>query len=307
MDAFRGAEKVFIERDDPTLKLKFPNPTFPPGLTSETSTLVRMENVHFGHEKNGKFLLENVTLHLTKGSKVAVVGKNGAGKTTLVKLITRELQRTGRLKGEIWRYPSLRVGHISQYSVEELEEFKSMTVVQYAEKNFVSGRASSKVIAEASGNVRQYLGAFGLGGTHAHRTIGTLSGGERMRLCFATVMADEPQLLLLDESTNHVDLETLDSMSQALAEYAGAVLMVSHNQAFLSGFCNELWAVEDGKVEISHSDTESFDELFSNYRSHMLSGSSANARSEQRKAKATMAQRAKKHTSNSRANTTMFT
>mmetsp|Transcript_25081 Transcript_25081/g.61771 ORF Transcript_25081/g.61771 Transcript_25081/m.61771 type:complete len:267 (+) Transcript_25081:1700-2500(+) len=226
---------------------------------------------------------------------------------TLVKLLTGEIEKTGRFKGEIWRYPSLRVGHISQYSVEEMEEFKSLTVVQYAEKKFTSGRASSKVIAEASGNVRQYLGAFGLGGTHAHRTIGTLSGGERMRLCFATVMADEPQLLLLDESTNHVDLETLDSMSQALAEYTGAVLMISHNQAFLSGFCDELWAVEDGKLEISHSDTESFDDLFSNYRSHILSGSSASARTQQRKAKATMARQAKKHITNARANTTMLT
>lgn len=225
---------------------------------------------------------------------------------TLVKLITGEIEKTGRHNGEIWRYPSLRIGHISQYSVEELEEFHSMTVVEYTEKNLATGRVSSKVIAEASGNVRQYLGAFGLGGTHAHRTIGTLSGGERMRLCFATVMADEPQLLLLDESTNHVDLETLDSMSQALAEYEGAVLMVSHNQAFLSGFCNELWVVEDGKLEISHSDTESFDDLFSDYRSHILSGTSANARSEQRKAKASMAQRAKKQSTNARSNTTML-
>lgn len=224
---------------------------------------------------------------------------------TLVKLITGEIEKAGRLEGEIWRYPSLRVGHISQYSVEELEEFKTMTVVQYAEKKLATGRASSKVIAEASGNVRQYLGAFGLGGAHAHRAIGTLSGGERMRLCFATVMADEPQLLLLDESTNHVDLETLDSMSQALADYTGAVLMVSHNQAFLSGFCNELWVVEDGKLEINHSDTESFDELFSKYRNHILSGSSASARMEQRKAKATMAMQAKKHSTNVRANTTM--
>jgi ATP-binding cassette subfamily F protein 3 len=235
------------------------------------------------------------------------IASSSRSKATLIKLITGEIAKAGRLDGETWRYPSLRVGHISQYSVEELEEFKTMTVVQYAEEKFASGRASSKVIAESSGNVRQYLGAFGLGGTHAHRAIGTLSGGERMRLCFATAMADEPQLLLLDESTNHVDLETLDSMSQALAEYTGAVLMVSHNQAFLSGFCNELWVVEDGKLEINHSDTESFDDLFSNYRSHILSGSSANARMQQRKAKAAMARQAKKHSASARANTTMLT
>mmetsp|Transcript_25081 Transcript_25081/g.61770 ORF Transcript_25081/g.61770 Transcript_25081/m.61770 type:complete len:488 (+) Transcript_25081:262-1725(+) len=81
MDACRVAETVHIERDDPTLKLRFPNPTFPPSLASENSTLVRMENVNFGYDKDGEFLLENLTLHLTRASKVAVVGKNGAGKS----------------------------------------------------------------------------------------------------------------------------------------------------------------------------------------------------------------------------------
>ena len=81
MDSVRLAEKVHIERDDPTLKIRFPNPTFPPSLTSENSTLIQMENVNFGYEKDGDFLLENFTLHLTRASKVAVVGKNGAGKS----------------------------------------------------------------------------------------------------------------------------------------------------------------------------------------------------------------------------------
>lgn len=305
-DSFRVAQKVHIERDDPTLRLKFPNPTFPPGLALEHSPLVRMENVSFAYREDAPFLLQHVTLNLTRGSKVAVVGKNGCGKTTLVKLITGELDKTGKRNGEVWRHPSLRIGHISQYSVEELETFHKMTVIEYAEEQLASGKASSKVIAEASGNVRQYLGAFGLGGDHAHRTIGSLSGGERMRLCFATVLADEPQLLLMDESTNHVDLETLDAMSGALKSYQGAVLMVSHNQGFLSGFCRELWIVEDRQLDISPDDTATFDELFSEYRSHILSGSSAGIRTKQRQAKAGMARRAAKQSANSRANTTLF-
>jgi len=223
------AQKVHIERDDPTIRLKFPDPNFPPGVL-EHSPLVQMENVCFGYSANESFILHDITLQLTRGSKVALVGKNGCGKTTLARLITGDLERVGKRKGGFWKHPSLRIGHVSQYSVEDLEAFRNLTVVQYAEKHLMSGRASSVVIAQASGNVRQYLGAFGLGGNHAHRTIASLSGGERMRLCFATVLADEPHLLLLDESTNHVDLETLDSMSEALNAYLGAVLMVSHNQ-----------------------------------------------------------------------------
>lgn len=75
-----------------------------------------------------------------------------------------------------------------------------------------------------------------------------------MRLCFATVLAEEPHLLLLDISTNHVNIEILDSMSEALNAFDGSVRMVSHNQSFLSGFCKELGALEDGHVAVNHSD-----------------------------------------------------
>jgi len=105
-----------------------------------------------------------------------------------------------------------------------------------------------------------------------------------MRLCFATVLADEAHLLLLDESTNHVDIETLDSMSRALNDFEGAVLMVSHNQAFLSGFCKELWVLDDGHVTVNHSDTESFDEIFSQVSSvHSTAGRKVTNYSPQRK------------------------
>ena len=127
-----------------------------------------------------------------------------------------------------------------------------------------------------------------------------------MRLCFATVLADEPHMLFLDESTNHVDLETLDSMSLALKAYEGAVLMVSHNQAFLSGFCKELWVLEDGHVYVNHDDTESFDELFSNYRNHILSSSAASSRRHERRVKTDMAKRATKQGTGTKKNTTLF-
>jgi ATP-binding cassette subfamily F protein 3 len=287
------------------LKLRFPNPTWPPGV-SETSPLVRLDNASFGYDPGGPSLLKDMTIHLTRGSKVALVGLNGCGKTTLVKLITDELDRVGKTSGDLWKHSSLRIGHVTQYSVEELEEYSHMTVVEYTEEKLASGKASSTVIKEASGNVRQYLGAFGLGGAHAHRPIGKLSGGERMRLCFATVLADEPHMLFLDESTNHVDLETLDSMADALKAFQGAVLMVSHNQGFLSGFCNELWVLEDGHVSVSHDDTESFDELFAQYRSHILSSSAASSRSHERHVKSEMAKRAHKQSASAKKNTTLL-
>ena len=305
-DYLRLAQKVVIEQDDPVIKLKFPDPDWPAGV-SESSPLIRLDEVSFGFSKNGPFLLRDVTLHLTRESKVALVGRNGCGKTSLLRLMTGDVDTTaGKIKGDLWRHPSLRIGHVTQYSVEELEEFSRMTVVEFAEEKFTSGRASSSIIAGASGNIRQYLGAFGLGGAHAHRLIGKLSGGERMRLCFATVLADQPHVLFLDESTNHVDLETLDSMAAALKAFQGAVLMVSHNQGFLSGFCSELWVLENGRVRISHNDTDSFDELFSQYRSHVTSSSAASTRNHERRIKTDLANRAAKQSVSTKHNTTLL-
>lgn len=305
MQSARLSEKVHIERDEAVIKLNFPDPTWPQAI-SETSNLIHLDDVSFGYDASGPFLLHNMTFQLTRGSKVALVGHNGCGKTTLLRLLTGEGIDGAKITGKVWRHPSLRIGHVTQYSVEELETFAHMTVVEYAEKKLSSCKASSTVIAQASGNVRQYLGGFGLGGVHAHRTIQKLSGGERMRLCFATVLADEPHILFLDESTNHVDLETLDSMSGALNRYKGAVLMVSHNQGFLSGFCNELWVLENGRVTVSHDDTESFDELFSNYRNHVMSSTEASGRQNARQTKAKMARKAAKQSMGTKQNATLL-
>jgi ATP-binding cassette subfamily F protein 3 len=306
-DSLRLAQKVHIEADDPVIKLKFPDPIWPPAV-GEGSSLIQFEEVNFRYGPEKPPLLRDLTFDVTRGSKIALVGRNGAGKSTLIRLMTDELNGFGETTAyNRWSLPGLRIGHVTQYAVEELEDYADQTVVDYAEKKLASGKSSSKIIADASGNIRQFLGAFGLGGKHAFRQIGKLSGGERMRLCFATVLADEPQVLILDESTNHVDLETLDTMSAALNVFQGAVIMVSHNQAFLSGFCKELWALEDGRLTVSHDDTKSFDEMFSEYRSHILSSGAASGRTNQRRNKADMAKRASKQNTGSKMNTTLLT
>lgn len=290
-DSIRLAQKVNIEADAPVARMYFPNPAWPSGI-APGDALVRFEDFFFSYD-GARPLLTNVMLVVARGSKIAIVGRNGAGKSTLVNLISGEIDpKRFQSRGSLWRHPNLRIGHITQYAVEELERYADQTVVDYAEERLRSGKASAKVVAKASGNVRQYLGSFGLGGRHALQQIGQLSGGERMRLCFATVLAEEPNVLLLDESTNHVDRETLDVMSEALDAYEGTVIMVSHNQGFLSGFCKELWVVEKGQVTVNHSEAESFDELFASYRSSALN--SGKSLSDQRRAKADMAKRAAK-------------
>ena len=310
--SFRLAQKVHIEADEPVVKMFFPNPTRLPnvGLSDD---IVRLEGLNFGYPSgDGDRILKDVTLTLSRNSKVALVGKNGSGKSTLVKLISGELPLSTNAAAAagnsgpspLWRHPKLRVAHLTQYAVEEMEHDAQLTVVEYAEQHFMSGRAASSVMANSvgSGNIRQYLGAFGLGGQHANRQIGKLSGGERMRLCFAKALSTEPHCLLLDESTNHVDIETLESMSAGLNEYHGCVLMVSHNQAFLSGFCHELWVLDDGRVTVNNSDTESFDEIFSQYRRGIMQQGSKTLR-EQRQHKANLVKLATKQRSGAQEST----
>ena len=285
-------EKVIVEADEPVARMKLIDPTWSPGMTPG-SPLIQANDMSFGYSRDSPFLLNNLTLDVARGSKIALCGRNGQGKSTLLNLFTGKInpeEKTWRFSGTLCRHPCLRVGHLTQHSVEELDEYASLTVVEYAEQNLLSGSAAMEVSSASGGskNIRQYLGAFGLGGTHAHRLVGTLSGGERMRLCFAKIMASAPHLLVLDEPSNHIDLETCDVLSAALDAFQGSVLVISHNQSFLSGFCKELWVVEDGKVEVRHS--ESFEELFLEYKSEAIAG--ASSRRNIRTAKAKLAKKA---------------
>jgi len=300
----RLAQKVVIEADEPIVKMYFPPPVWPPGIALGDA-IVRLEDFSFGFDSSYP-LLRDITLSVNRGSKIALVGRNGAGKSTLLKLISGEIEATKHSsRGNLWAHSNIRIGHVTQYAVEELENYAEQLVTEYAEEKLRRGKASAEIVAKASGNIRQYLGAFGLGGRHALQKIGSLSGGERMRLCFATVLAEQPHLLILDESTNHVDIETLDSTSDALNAFQGSVLMVSHNQSFLSGFCNELWVLENGSVTVNHSDTETFDELFSDYRSAALDSSTKSLKT-RRQEKADMAKRATKQRAGARQNTALL-
>lgn len=291
-DYIRAPEKVVIEADEPVARLKFVNPTWPPGITSG-APLIQADDMSFAYNRDAPFLLKHLTLDINRGSKVALVGRNGSGKSTLMNLFTGNISpedKDRRFKGTLWTHQCLRIGHVTQHSVERLDEFASLTVVKYAENELLSGSACAAISSSAGGskNVRQYLGAFGLGGSHAKRLIGTLSGGERMRLCFATLMAEQPHLLCLDEPSNHLDLETLDACTAALDAFEGAVVVISHNQSFLCGFCKELWVVDEGKVEIRHDD--SFADMFMQYKSDAVTG--AADRRSTRAAKARMARKA---------------
>jgi len=307
MGSARLAQKVHIEGDDPALKFKFPDPAFSPAMQGAGVALVQAGEMSFGFPAAAaEPLLEDVTLAIGAGSKIAVVGKNGAGKSTLLKLLTGELELlgSGLCCGSVTRHRDLRIAHVTQHHVEAMDVHAAEAVSAYMAARLREGGAATAALAGTETGVRSHLGAFGLGGSHASRLIGSLSGGERMRLAFATVMVLQPHLLVLDEPTNHLDMETLDALAGALARFGGAVLIVSHNQRFLTAFCNELWVVDGGKVLVEHSDEQSFAENFAKFRSETVAGTQG--RRGQAQAKAAMSKQAARLAAGSSQRTGLF-
>lgn len=190
------------------------------------------------------------------GSRIAVIGKNGSGKSTLVKLLCGELSVKG---GEFRSHPNLKIAHITQHHIEHLGAYLEHTPVEYF---MIHHKANNKQ------EVRQFLGGFGLVGPLALQLIGTLSGGQKARLAFATVMYSAPHVLILDEPTNHLDSDSLESLATAVNGFAGAVVIVSHNQQFMSQCAKEMWTVANGRVQVQIVDEElsTFDNLYGRYK-----------------------------------------
>lgn len=184
--AFVSEEKHALGEDRQLLNFKFPAA---PPLKGGGTSLITMEDCRFRYPTSDTdaWLLQDVTVNISYGSKIAIVGKNGAGKSTLLKILTGELMVNG---GEFHAHPNLKVAHISQHHIEQLADYLEKTPVEY----FLEQHK-----AKDEQEARQYLGGFGLVGPLALQMIGTLSGGQKARLAFATVMCDAPQLLILDE------------------------------------------------------------------------------------------------------------
>ncbi|KAG8737784.1 hypothetical protein FRC10_007811 [Ceratobasidium sp. 414] len=210
-----------IESVDPPVSLPFPDPEdlrFPGSLCSAA-------NVTYQYSKSGPVVLDNVTITVHPGDRVGLVGKNGEGKSTLVKLLIGQLKPT---KGVVERHPRLRIGYYSQHSVEELTE-PEVGVVSSVD-HFIEELKSLHNINIDDGTARGFLGSFGLQGRTAINPISTLSGGQKVRLALALIVYPAPDLLVLDEVSTHLDMDTNVGLMRALRRFKGAVLLVSHDR-----------------------------------------------------------------------------
>lgn len=214
------------EEDTSALNLKFP-----PSPRSGQYPIIT-EGV--GKSYDGKVVFKDASFTIERGEKVAFVGRNGEGKSTLVKCIMKEIEHEGNLKlGH-----NVQIGYFAQNSASLLDEEKTIfeTIDDIA-------------VGDVRLKIKDLLGAFMFGGETSQKKVKVLSGGERVRLCMIKLLLEPVNLLILDEPTNHLDLRTKDILKQALKDFDGTLIVVSHDRDFLSGLVSKTYEFGGGKVK----------------------------------------------------------
>ncbi|MCJ1308095.1 hypothetical protein MMC25_001746 [Agyrium rufum] len=220
-----------------TVHFKFPE------VEKLSPPIIQMTDVAFGYTPD-KPLLKHVDLDVQLDSRIGIVGPNGAGKTTVLKLLIGQLDPTS---GLISQNPRLRIGFFAQHHVDALD--MNASPVGFMAKNY-PGRTDEEY--------RRHLGAFGITGTTSIQKLALLSGGQKSRVAFACLSLTNPHILVLDEPSNHLDIEAMDALSLALQKFQGGVLMVSHDVTMLQTVCTSLWVCDDGKVEKFDGDVSAY-------------------------------------------------
>jgi len=204
--------------------------------------LLRMEKVSAGYGDNT--ILESIKLNLVPGSRIGLLGRNGAGKSTLIKLLAGTMPP---LSGDIGLVKGVKLGYFAQHQLEFLRADESP--LQHLT------RLAAK---ETEQQLRDYLGGFGFQGDKVTERTERFSGGEKARLVLALIVWQRPNLLLLDEPTNHLDLDMRQALTEALIDFEGAMVVVSHDRHLLRSTTDDLYLVHGGKVEQFDGDLDDY-------------------------------------------------
>ena len=213
------------EEDNSSLRLKFP-----PASRSGSYPII-CEDVRKAYGEHVVF--QNVNFRINRGEKIAFVGKNGEGKSTLVKCIMNEIDFDGKLTiGH-----NVQIGYFAQNQAQMLDE--NLTVFDTID-NVATGDIRLKI--------RDILGAFMFGGEASDKKVKVLSGGERTRLAMIKLLLEPVNLLILDEPTNHLDMRSKDVLKEAIRDFDGTVIVVSHDRDFLDGLATKVYEFGGGIV-----------------------------------------------------------
>ncbi len=211
--------------------------------------IINLDGAAVGY--GGPPILKRLNLRIDQDDRIALLGRNGEGKSTLSKLLAGKLQPC---EGKIARSSKLRIGYFAQHQVDELH--LDETPLQHVQRLRP---------AEGQPKLRARLAGFGLMADQADTVVARLSGGQKARLSLLLATIDAPHLLILDEPTNHLDIESREALVEALTEYPGAVILVSHDMHLLGLVADRLWLVKGGAVTPYTEDLEA-------YRRQLLTG-----------------------------------
>ncbi|MDP0277825.1 ABC transporter ATP-binding protein [Glaesserella parasuis] len=204
--------------------------------------LLMMEKVSAGYGE--RTVLQSVKLNLVPGFRIGLLGRNGAGKSTLIKLLAGEIQAQS---GHTQLAKGVQLGYFAQHQLDTLRADESALW-------HLARLAPEKTEQE----LRNYLGGFAFHGDKVKQAVSSFSGGEKARLVLALIVWQRPNLLLLDEPTNHLDLDMRQALTEALTQYEGSLVIVSHDRHLLRSTVNEFYLVHDGKVEEFNGDLEDY-------------------------------------------------
>ena len=252
-----------VIEDAPT-RFNFPEPQrlSPP--------ILALDRVSVGYDNTP--ILRGLSLAVDMDDRIALLGANGNGKSTFAKLLAGRLEP---LSGEIRRGPKLRVGYFAQHQTDEL----------VMSENPIDHMARALPRATPS-QVRSQLARFGLDADRAETPIEKLSGGEKARLLLALATRDAPQLLILDEPTNHLDIDAREALVKALADFSGAVLLITHDPHLVELVADRLWLVADGTVKSFDGDLDDYRTLLTEKSRAASRGENTTARKEDRRERA---------------------
>ncbi|HQS14483.1 MAG TPA: ABC-F family ATP-binding cassette domain-containing protein [Reyranella sp.] len=223
---------------DERISFNFPSPEI---LASPIETL---DDVSVGYP-DGPLVLRHLDLRIDMEDRIALLGQNGNGKSTFIRLLSQRLEpREGQLK----KTPKLRVGYFSQDQEEGLD-FEA-TPFDHMARALGPGAGEAKVRAQ--------LGRFGFSRDRANLKVGVMSGGEKTRLLLALATRTAPHMLLLDEPTNHLDMDARASLVDAINDFEGAVVLVSHDTHLVKMVADALWVVQGGTVKAFDGDIDEY-------------------------------------------------
>ena len=232
-------ERVEVDdMDTSAVRFRFPAPAH--------SGKIVITAEHAGKKYGEKQIFSDANFIITKGEKIGLVGRNGEGKSTMMKMIAKKIQ----FDGTVQLGHSVLMGYFEQDQEEKLDLDKT-----------VFDTIDELAVGDVRKQVRTLLGSFLFGGDDIDKKVKVLSGGERGRLALCKLLLEPYNLLLLDEPTNHLDIKSKEVLKNALMDYEGTVVMVSHDRDFMTGMCNRLFEFRDGRVKEHLCDIKEFMEI----------------------------------------------